>query len=87
MRRKQYAAYGSNMDPTQMRYRCPDARMVGTGTAQGYRLAFAGVQGDAHATIEEDSSAETPVILWSISEADEARLDRYEGWPVYTPSA
>ena len=35
-----YFAYGSNMDPIQMRRRCPSARFVGIARLAGHRLAF-----------------------------------------------
>lgn len=37
---KYYIAYGSNMSTSQMALRCPDAKLVGTGWLNGYRLAF-----------------------------------------------
>ncbi|MGV9301719.1 gamma-glutamylcyclotransferase family protein, partial [Amycolatopsis sp. NPDC003676] len=37
-----YAAYGSNMDSTQMLERCPHSPMSGTGWLEGWRLTFAG---------------------------------------------
>ena len=33
-----YIAYGSNMVEEQMAWRCPTARLVGTGTITGARL-------------------------------------------------
>ncbi|CCG04994.1 putative AIG2-like family protein (fragment) [Blastococcus saxobsidens DD2] len=35
-----YAAYGSNMDPTQMLRRCPSSSHAGTCWIQGWRLTF-----------------------------------------------
>jgi len=35
-----YFAYGSNMDPAQMRVRCAGSRARGAGFLAGYRLAF-----------------------------------------------
>ena len=37
-----YAAYGSNMDPTQMLRRCPSSPHTGTGWIRGWRLTFVG---------------------------------------------
>lgn len=37
-----YIAYGSNVNQTSMKYRCPQAKFVGTGTLKGYKLAFKG---------------------------------------------
>ena len=75
-----YIAYGSNMVQEQMAYRCPDAKLIGTGYIAGARLEFY-----LHATVEktDDMRNRVPVAVWEISEADEARLDRYEGYPSY----
>lgn len=80
---KLYIAYGSNMDEEQMRYRCPDAKVVGTGTAEGYGLLFRGGADHAYATIEPEKDSRIPVLVWEISERDEQRLDRYEGYPKF----
>ena len=72
-------SYGSNINISQMAYRCPGAKVIGTTTLRGWRLAFMGRPGNAHATILPDPDASTPVLLWTITEADEVALDRYEG--------
>lgn len=72
-------AYGSNMNLDQMAYRCPGSRVIGKTTLDGWRLAFQGRPGNAHANILEDPDAGTPVLVWAISEAHEASLDIYEG--------
>ena len=75
-----YIAYGSNMVQEQMDYRCPDAKLIGTGYIAGARLEFY-----LHATVEKtgDMRNRVPVAVWEISAADEKRLDRYEGYPSY----
>ena len=75
-----YIAYGSNMVKAQMAYRCPGARLIGTGYLPNHRLAFY-----LHATVERSRArdARVPVAVWEIDEADEQRLDRYEGFPNY----
>lgn len=78
---KWYIAYGSNMDERQMTHRCPEARVVGTGIVEGYRLLFKGGAGHAYATIEPEKDSRIPVLVWEICETDESRLDRYEGFP------
>ena len=40
MSRKEYFAYGSNLNFEQMAYRCPEATVVGTAKLNGYELAF-----------------------------------------------
>src|ERR1700712_5386411 len=37
-----YAAYGSNLDPAQMRPRCPHSPFAGVGWIPGWRLTFGG---------------------------------------------
>ena len=78
-----YIAYGSNMDLEQMAYRCPDATLLGTGMVHGYQLLFKGSGTGSYATIEPKRGAIVPVYIWEISDADEERLDRYEGYPVF----
>lgn len=80
---KLYIAYGSNMDEEQMRYRCPDAKVTGTGTVEGYGLLFKGGTDHAYATIEPEKGSSISVLVWEISERDEQRLDRYEGYPKF----
>ena len=75
---KYYVAYGSNLSVDQMAHRCPDATIVGTGVLKDWELVFR-----VHATIEPRQGSTVPVLVWAISERDEARLDRYEGYPRY----
>ena len=81
MRKKHYVAYGSNLNIEQMARRCPGAKLVGTGVIKNYELQFKGREGGAFATISPKLGAETPIAIWSITEADERFLDRYEGFP------
>ena len=76
MNRKIYIAYGSNLHQQQMKYRCPDAEVIGTAMLQDYELEFRGV-----ATIVPKKGASVPILLWKISPQDEENLDRYEGFP------
>ena len=73
--KRYYIAYGSNLSVEQMRHRTPDARIVGTAVLKGWQLLFRYC-----ATIRENPEYDTPVLVWDISERDEARLDRYEGF-------
>lgn len=76
-----YLAYGSNMNQTQMAFRCPTARVVGIGELKGYELLFRGARKGAVATVEPKEGSSVPVLLWKIRQADEEALDRYEGYP------
>ena len=81
--KKMYIAYGSNMDEGQMAHRCPTARLLGQTEVEGYRLLFKGSLTGAYATIEPQEGGRVPALVWEIGEADEASLDRYEGFPSF----
>lgn len=77
-----YFAYGSNMDPRQMAGRCPGAIALGVARLDGHRLAFRWDSpgwGGGVADVEEASGEEVWGVLWELSAAHEATLDRYEG--------
>jgi gamma-glutamylcyclotransferase (GGCT)/AIG2-like uncharacterized protein YtfP len=78
-----YAAYGSNMDPAQMARRCPHSPQHGTGWLQNWRLTFGGGADlgweGALATVVEDQGHQVFVVLYELSEADEAALDQWDG--------
>ena len=78
---KYYLAYGSNLSVEQMMHRCPDAIYVGTAEVKGYRLLFKGSLTGSYLTIEPKKGRKVPVLVWRVSEADEAALDLYEGYP------
>lgn len=80
METKIYAAYGSNMNIGQMNMRCPEAKLIGTGTLRNYRLTFRG-NGRGVANIEKKSGRNVPIVLWEITEECEKALDIYEGYP------
>jgi gamma-glutamylcyclotransferase (GGCT)/AIG2-like uncharacterized protein YtfP len=77
-----YAAYGSNMDPAQMRMRCPHSPVAGAGWVEGWRLTFGaeehGWEG-ALATIVEEPGARVYVGLYDVTKEDERVLDAWEG--------
>jgi hypothetical protein len=77
---KIYAAYGSNMNISQMKMRCPKAKILGTGIMEEYRLTFRG-SGRGVANIEKHNGGRVPVLLWNITENCEIALDIYEGYP------
>lgn len=81
MRERYYLAYGSNLSVAQMVQRCPGAVYVGKATIEGYQLLFKGSQSGSYLTIEKKKGSSVPVLVWKITEYDEARLDRYEGVP------
>lgn len=81
--KKYYLAYGSNLNVQQMKYRCPDAKPVGTAWIHGYQLLFKGSKTGSYLTIEKAENSAVPIAVWEVSEADERRLDAYEGFPTF----
>ena len=75
---KLYFAYGSNINLDQMAYRCPDAKVVGPVTLEGYELLF---RGSGVATIGPKEGGIIHGLLWRITPQCERSLDRYEGHP------
>src|SRR5258708_6401952 len=76
-----YAAYGPNMDPAQMKERCPHSPMSGTGWLRGWRLTFGGEDygpEGALSTVVEDETSQVFVVLYDVPEQDVATLDRWE---------
>ena len=79
---KYYIAYGSNMNFSQMRYRCPNARFVETKILKDVRLVFRR-SGGGYANLEKADGYRTPVVIYEITDKCEKALDRYEGCPTY----
>ncbi|MBR5604259.1 MAG: gamma-glutamylcyclotransferase [Bacteroidales bacterium] len=75
-----YVAYGSNMNLSQMKYRCPNSKVVCNGVLTGWKLVF-----NIHADIIYTGNKEdkVPVVLWDIRNKDWKSLDMYEGFPKY----
>ena len=71
-----YIAYGSNINLSQMAYRCPTAERVSTGFVENYELEFRRV-----ATIVPKQDSKVPVLVWELKPEDEKNLDRYGGFP------
>lgn len=78
MKKKQYLAYGANLNISEMAYRCPNAEPIRRVELRGWQLEFC-----RHATIRQRPNARLQAALWSITEDCEARLDRFEGFPKY----
>jgi gamma-glutamylcyclotransferase (GGCT)/AIG2-like uncharacterized protein YtfP len=77
-----YAAYGSNMHPAQMARRCPHSPQRGTGWLQDWRLTFGGEDlgwEGSLATVVEADGEQVFVVLYDMSDADEAALDQWDG--------
>lgn len=74
--KKYYIAYGSNLNVSQMSYRCPEAKVVGSAMLNDYELTF-----KYFLTIEKKKGCHTPIGVWEITSGDEKYLDMYEGYP------
>lgn len=83
MGKRYYIAYGSNLNIEQMKMRCPKARIIGTSHIDDYQLLFKGSKTGSYLTIEPKAGARVPVAVWEVTEACEASLDRYEGYPTF----
>lgn len=76
-----YAAYGSNLDLSQMYIRCPGAEIYGRTELKDHELVFRGRANHAVATVEPQSGSTVPILLWNITPQNEKALDRYAGCP------
>ena len=73
-----YFAYGANMHPGQMSWRCPRALASQAFILRDWELKFY-----SHATIEHKQGAQVAGVLWEITDACEQSLDAFEGYPSY----
>ena len=78
MKKTYYLAYGSNLNERQMRYRCPNAKKVGTLMLDDYQLEFR-----QFLTIVPHKGGQVPIGVWLVDKTDEYYLDRYEGYPTF----
>ena len=81
--KRYYLAYGSNLNIRQMRYRCPTAKPIGITAIPDYELLYKGSKTGAYLTIEQKKDGLVPIAVWEVTEADEKRLDAYEGCPTF----
>jgi gamma-glutamylcyclotransferase (GGCT)/AIG2-like uncharacterized protein YtfP len=78
-----YFAYGSNLDPEQMRIRCPGHRVVGLAELRDHRLTFPLTSHDWGGGVASVGLAHGESVwgaVYELSAADLATLDRYEGY-------
>lgn len=71
-----YFAYGMNTNLEQMAARCPGAVCLGPAWITDYALVFR-----HFADIEPAASTWCDGVLWEITDANLAALDRLEGYP------
>ncbi|MER9414048.1 gamma-glutamylcyclotransferase family protein [Mesorhizobium sp. M0589] len=78
-----YFAYGSNMDILQMRERCPDAEIVGSGRLPDYALCFPRMSVKRKcgvSSVEPFAGGEVWGVVYRLTATDLALLDRNEGY-------
>ena len=78
-----YFAYGSNLDLSQMKRRCPEYRLISKGSLSGYSLTFnrfSSGWGGGVADVIQDQDSKVWGLVFEISDSDLERLDRYEGY-------
>ena len=73
-----YAAYGSNLDPTQMADRCPHSPQRGTGWAVGWRHLWWRGLGRRAADSGRGTREPGFVALYDVTAGDENTLDQWE---------
>lgn len=76
--RQLYFAYGANMHPGNMSWRCPAALAKGAIVLRDWELKLY-----SHATIEPKKGASVGGVLWEITPDCELALDAFEGFPSY----
>lgn len=76
VRMRHYFAYGSNMSRRRMDARCAGHAALGAGVLDGYALV---INGRGVATLAPAEGVSVEGVVWTISEADEASLDGFEG--------
>ena len=73
-----YFAYGANMNPDSMSWRCPNATNPQKFVVKDWQLKF-----HSHATIEPVPGSEVWGMLWELTPKCEHALDMFEGFPFY----
>ena len=78
-----YFAYGSHLDPEQMKRHCPESRVVGMASLDEYRLAFPRFSNDwegGTASIHLAHGEKMWGVIYELMDADLESLDQYEGY-------
>ena len=78
-----YFAYGSNLDCTQMRTRCPSASFIGIAKLPNHKIAFTRKstrRGCGVADVVRQDSAAVWGVVYEITDSDPPQLDKDEGF-------
>jgi gamma-glutamylcyclotransferase (GGCT)/AIG2-like uncharacterized protein YtfP len=83
-----YFAYGTNLDATQMRLWCPEARFAGKARLDDYRFCFpvwSRIRQSGLISIEPAVGEKVWGVLYEMSDRDFTRLDHREGYDPERP--
>ncbi len=78
-----YFSFGSNLDPDQMRARCPAHREIGVAVLRDHKLVFplySGDWGGGVASVQLSHGNDVWGVLFDLTEEDLHALDGYEGF-------
>ena len=78
-----YFAYGSNLDPDQMRERCPAHQLVGVAMLRDHKLIFPLFSedwGGGVVSVQLSHGKDVWGVLYDLSEDDLRALDAHEGF-------
>jgi hypothetical protein len=78
-----YFAFGSNLDPDQIRERCPGHRIVGLAALHDYRMVFplfSELWGGGGAGVQLHHGDIVWGVAYDLTDADLSSLDRFEGY-------
>ena len=81
-----YFAYGSNMDQSQMKERCPDSVLLGKAVLKDYQLAFTIFSPKRLCGCADIVASKNKVVwglLYHLTSKDLEKLDICEGHPVH----
>lgn len=81
---KLYFAYGSNLNQTRMKKRCPGSFVWARGRMEGYQIIFGGhsrTWGGAVANIIPWGNGHVDGVIYKVTSDDVKRLDKAEGHP------
>lgn len=78
-----YFAYGSNLDPEQMRSRCPEHRVAGLAALRDHRLVFPLYSerwGGGVASVQLAHTLTVWGVVFELTDSDLKSLDGFEGF-------
>lgn len=86
MNNRKYFSFGSNMDREQMKERTPNATYIGVGRALDHDLVFnrrGSYRPGGVASIVPSKDLDAYGVVWAISDAELAKMDRIEDPEAY----